>query len=137
MTLDINSIRYLDIATEVYGLDGTEPVEITDDMYADRAAEVLTMVKGKGIEHFDIGCDDGVLCIFDEGELKLTAYISTRGSLFQAGAYDGEKGYYAHNLQIEDGRPPANAQWHECSLDVICASIAKTGWDELKQEEQK
>lgn len=73
-------------------------------------------------------------CFFEDGELRLTFYISTRGGLYQAGAYDGEKQYGASNLGFHGGfaeHPEPKGEWKEYP-GYPCARIAQDAWNTVK-----
>lgn len=86
-------------------------------------------LKKEGIEMITFQPDDPIDFIFEDGELKMVTYISTRGNLYQVGAYDGEKCYFRTNLtKMMDGKGSFRYMpdsWEEVPTRNICASIAK------------
>ena len=85
-------------------------------------------VVGKGYEFF-LNIDDFSLAIYQDGWPLAGMYMSTRGALYQAGAYIQQKEgehhfYYAHNLAGINGRSNNIGVWEEVCSKHLDAGIA-------------
>lgn len=70
--------------------------------------------------------DDFSLAVFRDGKPLGSMYTSTRGALYQSGAFivEGMKFYYAHNLAGIFGRSSNIDMWEEASSKMLSGSIA-------------
>lgn len=118
--------HYLDRMAALFCFKPDESFEGEDTSSVDSVDAIPRHIKAQGIELVEVGdAGDGIWYLFDDGELKLTAYITTRGKLYHAGAYDGETMYAASNMYVE---APVD-QWR--TVDSACGHIAKDGWKEV------
>jgi len=126
----IEGNKYLDKMESIFGLKKPNPW--SDSTYDE---EGITMYHkdleiGKDLEVVEFGpLDDPIYAIYDGGELKMTAYMSVRGRLYQAGAFDGEKMYGASNICDHSEH---NDQWFEHD-GYPCAEIAKEQWEGIEE----
>lgn len=70
---------------------------------------------------------DGILCVFEDGELQLTAYLTSRGDMYQVGAFDGETEFGKTNIP---GMGSMVDEWRKVEPGAIwaCSAIARGPW---------
>lgn len=119
-----------------FATEGCE-VFLQQEMWAETFHEFDSKFKGEGLELWAIGDDisDAPAYVFEDGELKAVGYISTRGGWYQAGAFDGENGYFSTN--IDHAPDELDGQWGEVGdKKYICTSIAIDAWEAFQQHKR-
>jgi hypothetical protein len=118
---------HLDFLAMIMGIHGHDFKEVD---HFETGEEVKPLIPGSTFRYCVTYGDPGdpIFVVMEQGEVKLTGYVSFRGHLYQAGAFDGLFQFASSNT----GYHGPQGQWE--TRENVCGEIAERAWEALEKE---